>query len=69
VPRHCLLIGGPPEPDVAVMVYALSVLALPWVFRPSCIIPPAHRRSQRQPKQSRNQSRNQSPEVGRVTMS
>ena len=56
VARHCLLIRGPPEPDVAIMVHALSFLALLRVFRPIWIMPLALRRSQRQPKQSHKQS-------------
>ena len=56
VSRHGRLIRGPPEPDVAIMVHALSFLALLRAFRPVWMVPPALRRSQRQPKQTHKQS-------------
>ncbi len=51
VPRHFLLLRGPPIPDVAEMVHAPLVLVLLGVFRPFCIMRLALQRSQRQPKQ------------------
>jgi hypothetical protein len=51
------LIRGPPEQDVAIIVvHAYSSLALLRVFRPAWIVPLAHRRSQRQRKQTHKQS-------------